>query len=80
MICVTVLEDQTIPVAVGENAATVNVENEVIEHQGGATHWDELTGKPFERIGDTLAVHDGTLDVNIHETTNPSGGLTIIIG
>lgn len=47
---------------------------------GGAGTWNELSGKPFERIGDTLAVNDGTLDVNIHEVHNDSGGLTTIIG
>ena len=29
--------------------------------QGGAGSWDELTGKPFERIGDGLTVENGTL-------------------
>lgn len=47
---------------------------------GGAGTWDELADKPFERIGDTLAVTDGTLDVNIHEVSNDAGGLTTIIG
>lgn len=36
--------------------------------------------KPFERIGETLTVRDGTLDVNIHEVHNDAGGLTTIIG
>ena len=32
--------------------------------QGSAGSWDELTGKPFERIGDGLTVEDGTLKAN----------------
>lgn len=47
---------------------------------GGGAGWYEITDKPFERIGETLAVQDGTLNVNIHETKNEAGGLTTIIG
>lgn len=47
---------------------------------GGITKWSQLLEKPFERIGETLAVVDGTLDVNIHEVHNDAGGLTTIIG
>lgn len=46
----------------------------------GASAWSDITGKPFERIGDTLAVQNGTLDVNIHEVRNDAGGFTTIIG
>lgn len=50
------------------------------EPADGASTWSQLSGKPFERIGDTLAVTGGTLDVNIHEVSNAAGGLTTIIG
>lgn len=46
----------------------------------GATTWDGIENKPFERLGDTLKVEDGTLDVNIYETGNPQGGNTLYIG
>ena len=46
----------------------------------GASTWNELQEKPFERLGDTLKVEDGTLDVNIYETGNPQGGNTLYIG
>lgn len=46
----------------------------------GASRWADIYDKPFERIGDTLAVVGGTLNVNIHEVHNDAGGLTTIIG
>lgn len=46
----------------------------------GPVRWNEIVDKPFEDIGRTLSVTDGTLDVNISKTTNPEGGLTITIG
>lgn len=46
----------------------------------GASTWDGIENKPFERLGDTLKVEDGTLDVNIYETGNPQGGNTLYIG
>lgn len=50
------------------------------ETGSSASSWDEISDKPFERIGDTLKVEDGTLDVNIYETSNPQGGNTLYIG
>ena len=47
---------------------------------GSVSSWEDLEDKPFERIGETLAVQDGTLDVNIHEVRNEAGGWTTIIG
>lgn len=47
---------------------------------GGASSWSELYDKPFERIGQTLIAENGTLDINLHETTNAAGGITFIIG
>lgn len=47
---------------------------------GGASTWAEISGKPFERIGTTMRVQDGTLDVYISETANPQGGNTLSIG
>lgn len=62
--------------------------NVVLEGEGptgppgppGASDWSQLSGKPFERIGDTLRVQNGTLDINIYETSNPQGGNTLYIG
>lgn len=47
---------------------------------GGASSWGQIKDKPFEKIGDTLKVRDGVLDINIYETTNDGGGITVIIG
>ena len=46
----------------------------------GSVAWNAVTDKPFEKIGDTLKVRDGVLDINIYETTNTSGGTTVVIG
>lgn len=46
----------------------------------GATRWSQLLDKPFERIGTTMRVVDGTLDVYISESANPAGGNTLSIG
>ena len=48
--------------------------------EGGASSWGQIKDKPFETIGDTLKVRDGVLDINIYETTNTSGGTTVVIG
>ena len=46
----------------------------------GVSDWENIENKPFERIGETLSVQDGMLDVSIHEVSNDAGGLTTIIG
>ena len=46
----------------------------------GGLAWSDIEDKPFERLGNTLKVVDGTLDVNIYETSNPQGGNTLIVG
>lgn len=64
-----------------EQDESLDVEfGEIQSGSGGITKWSQLLEKPFERIGETLAVRDGTLDVNIHEVHNDAGGLTTIIG
>ena len=60
-----------------------NVEVEFGEIQqggGGVTRWSQLLDKPFERIGTTMRVVDGTLNVYISESANPAGGNTLSIG
>lgn len=47
---------------------------------GGASSWEDISDKPFERIGTTMRVTDGALDVYISETSNPQGGNTLSIG
>lgn len=47
---------------------------------GGGGTWGEISGKPFERLGTTMRVQDGTLDVYISEVANPAGGNTLSIG
>lgn len=47
---------------------------------GGVSDWSAIHGKPFERLGETLKVQEGTLEVNIHETANEAGGQTVVIG
>lgn len=37
---------------------------DIFIHGGGATSWSELTGKPFETIGDNLKVVNGALTVD----------------
>lgn len=47
---------------------------------GGNPRWGDVLNKPFERLGTTMRVQDGTLDVYISETANPAGGNTLSIG
>lgn len=42
--------------------------------------WDDIEGKPFERIGESLKVVDGTVEVNVYETANSAGGNTLVVG
>lgn len=42
--------------------------------------WNTLPNKPFERLGESLKVTDGTLDINVHEVSNIAGGNTLVIG
>lgn len=64
----------------GLDATTVEGALEELSGRESAQSWDEIEDKPFERLGDTLKVEDGTLDVNIYETGNPQGGNTLYIG
>lgn len=47
---------------------------------GDTSSWDDIEDKPFERVGQTMKVEEGSLEINIYETTNPEGGSTLIIG
>ena len=43
-------------------------------------NWSSIKEKPFERLGESLKVTEGTLDINVHEVSNESGGNTLVIG
>lgn len=47
---------------------------------GGVSSWGAIQNKPFERLGESLKVADGTLDINVYEVSNEQGGNTLVIG
>lgn len=54
--------------------------NEYLQKHPLKSDWASVENKPFERLGESLKVVDGTLDVNAFEVANQAGGNTLVIG